>query len=767
MLVNLLLTGTSQAMGFPRRFAIQRLTAPVMRRLCLFLCLVLALVPGASARSRGQSAPVGPRIANAARVSRAPRLDGTLNDPLWQAAAPITDFRQREPAEGEPATESTSVRILYTRRAVYFGIVCSDSRPAQIVATELRRDLSQALDDYFEIIVDSTHDHRNAYVFEINPLGTQRDGVITEEQTGDMYGDEFDPGWDGVWTSAARVTAQGWTATVEIPFTTLNFMQSRDVVWGINFKRFIRRKNEEDLWSSWRRSFGINKISQAGDLSGISEINSGRLFIVKPYLLGGYRHLPPQAAFSGLPAGSTPLYTGGLDMKIGLRSNLVANLTGNTDFADADVDITQFNLTPYKIFFPEKRQFFLENAGIFNFPLDGEGDLLFFSRQIGIDPITGQEVPINGGAKITGSLGGFDLGIMDVDTRSHGPNPYANFGVVRVKRSIFGQSYVGVIGVDKRSGNPLDSFNQTGGADARILLTKNLVVTGVAAQTRTPGLTGGQSDVGGSATFRSNLFDFIAEHHKIGRNFNPEVGFLERNNTVSDYLDGNFKPRPHIPGVRELNFESFLFHAPDTSGLLQTQEWQATFRALFNNGAYSDDDIIDNFAQRITTPFNLYKNIFIPVGYYRWSRHQLTYGSAEDRRLTWNVYERFGSYYDGRLNEARLRGTYRASEHLSVSLGEQWNRFRLPQGNFSIIFGDLETDYSFSRFLMLSTLVQMNTANTQGSSANIRLRWNYRPDSDFFIIYTAGQRFASLAAANPMQLMEHRLAVKFTYSFSP
>jgi len=754
-------------MGFPPCFRLQPLTGAVTRRLCPFLCLVLALAPGASARSHGQSAPAAPRIANAARVNRAPRLDGTLNDPLWQAAAPITDFRQREPAEGEPATESTAVRILYTRRAVYFGIVCSDSRPAQIVATELRRDLSQALDDYFEIIIDSTHDHRNAYVFEINPRGTQRDGVITEEQAGDMYGDDFDPGWDGVWTSAARVTAQGWTATIEIPFTTLNFMQSRNVVWGINFKRFIRRKNEEDLWSSWRRSFGINKISQAGDLSGISQINSGRLFIIKPYLLGGYRHLPPQAAFSGLPAGSTPLYTGGLDMKIGLRSNLVANLTGNTDFADADVDITQFNLTPYKIFFPEKRQFFLENAGIFNFPLDGEGDLLFFSRQIGIDPITGQEVPINGGGKITGSLAGFDLGVMDVDTRSHGPNPYANFGVVRVKRSIFGQSYIGVIGVDKRSGNPLDAFNQTGGADARILLTKNLVVTGVAAQTRTPGLTGGQSDVGGSATFRSNLFDFVAEHHKIGRNFNPEVGFLERNNTVSDYMDGNFKPRPHIPGVRELNFESFLFHAPDTSGLLQTQEWQATFRALFNNCAYSDDDIIDNFAQRITTPFNLYKNIFIPVGYYRWSRHQLTYGSAEDRRLTWNVYERFGSYYDGRLNEARLRGTYRASEHLSVSLGEQWNRFRLPQGNFSILFGDVETDYSFSRFLMLSTLVQMNTANTQGASANIRLRWNYRPDSDFFIIYTAGQRFASLAAANPMQLMEHRLAVKFTYSFSP
>ena len=754
-------------MGRGEGFRVRRFACQAVRQPGLALCLALALVSPAAGGSRGQTAPPGLRIALAARVGHAPRLDGTLQDPLWQAATPIADFRQREPVEGKPATESTSVRILYTRRAVYLGIECADSRPSQIIATELRRDLSQELDDYFEIIIDSTHGRRNAYVFEVNPLGTQRDGVITEEQTEDMYGDTFDPGWDGVWTSAARITPQGWTATIEIPFTTLNFMQSRDVVWGINFKRFIRRKNEEDLWSSWRRFSGINKISEAGDLRGISEIGSGRLFVIKPYGLAGYQHLPPAAALSGLPPGSQPLYTGGLDMKIGLRSNLVANLTGNTDFADADVDITQFNLTPYKLFFPEKRQFFLENAGIFNFPLGGEQDLLFFSRQIGIDPVTGQEVPINGGAKITGSLGGFDLGVMDVDTRSSGPNPYANFGVVRVKRSIFGQSYIGAMGVDKRSGNPLDPYNQTGGLDARILITKNLVVTGVAAQTRTPGLTGGQSDVGGSATFRSNWFDFVAEEYKIGRNFNPEVGFLERNKSVSQYVDGNFKPRPHIRGVRELNFESFLFHAPDTSGVLQSQEWQATFRALFNNGSYTDDDIVDNFVQRITTPFNLYKNIYIPVGYYRWTRHQLSYGSPEDRRLTWNVLERFGGYYNGHLNEARVRGTYRASEHLSVSLGEQWNRFRLPEGNFSILFGSLETDYAFTRFLMLSTLVQMNTANTQGASTNIRLRWNYRPDSDFFIIYTVGQQFASLAAANPLQLTQHRLAAKFTYSFSP
>ena len=709
------------------------------------------------------------RIAEAVRVERPPRLDGTLHDPLWQLAHPITDFRQREPYEGRPASERTEVRILYTRHAVYFGINCFQ-RESSTVATQLRRDVSQELDDYVEIAIDSTHDRRNAYVFQVNPAGTQVDGLITEEQNTGLYSSgDFDAGWDGIWMSEAQITQTGWTVTIEIPFSTLNFTKSRNVVWGLNIKRFIRNKNEEDLWSGWPRRFGITRISEAGELRGITEIASGRLLIVKPYALGGFQHYPSGAAGTGLPPGLNALDTGGADVKLGLPSNFVANFTANTDFADADVDITQFNLTPYKLFYPEKRQFFLENAGIFNFPLGiGEqGDLLFFSRQIGIDPVTGQQVPVNGGGKLTGSADGFQIGLMDVNTREQGPNPSANYAVARVKRALFGESYIGVMAIQKNSGNPLDPYNQDGGFDARIVPIKNLVLTGFAAATRTPGFSGGQSDVGGAMDFQTDWMEFIADRHKIGRNFNPEVGFLETNNRLSDFLDLNLKPRPKIRGVRELNFEGFLIHAPDTDGVLQTQEWQTTFRALFNNGSYTDDDIVDVFAQRITTPFNLYKNIYIPLGFYRWERHQLTYGSAQDKRLTWSVFERFGGYYNGRLNEARLRGTYRKSDHLSFSLSEQWNRFRMPEGNFSILFGTFETDFAFTRFLSLSSVLQMNTANTQGASANIRLRWNYRPDSDLFIIYTAGQSFASLAAVNPLQLYQHRLAVKFTYSFRP
>ncbi len=726
--------------------------------------------PPSQAPQRQVRAPESFRTAQASRVDRTPRLDGTLDDPLWLQATPISNFLQREPYEGQAPTETTEVRILYDKHQVYFGVTCFDSDPKGLVATELRRDVSQELDDYFEIIIDSSHDRRNAYVFQVNPLGTQRDALITEEQAAESG--DGDPGWDGVWTSEAHITKDGWTATVGIPFSTLNFMQSRNVIWGINFKRFIRRRNEEDLWSGWQRVYGAARIGQAGELHGISDIGSGRLFIVKPYGLTGFTHRPPNAAGTGLTPGTSPLLTAGLDVKLGLRSNLVANFTVNTDFADADVDTQQFNLTPYKLFFPEKRQFFLENAGVFNFSMGGDsgnGDLLFFSRQIGIDPITGIEVPVNGGAKVTGSLGNFEVGAMEVNTRQLGPNPSANYALMRVKRSLWGGSYVGVMGIDKRSGNPLDSFNQTTGADTRLVFFNNLVVNGYAAQTRTPGFSSGQTNLGAGFDYQTNWLEVFAQHRKVGPNFNPEVGFLGRTDCICDYVDVNFKPRPKIRGVRDLNFESFLFHAPDTRHVLQTQEWQGTFRIDFNNGGYSDDDLVDVFIQRLTTPFNIYKNVFIPAGEYHWDRHQFTYGSPQNRRLMMNFFERFGSYYNGHLNEARVRATYRANERLSFSFSEEWDRFRLPVpgGNFSVVVGGFQTNYSFSRFLTLSALVQMDTANSQAASANIRLRWNYRPDSDLYIVYTAGQRFASLVAANPAQFYENRFAIKYTYSWRP
>jgi len=692
-------------------------------------------------------------------VDHAPKLDGTLNDPLWLDTKPITDFRQREPYEGETATEKTEVRIVYTRHAVYFGIHCYDSEPSRIIATELRRDVSQDLDDHFEILIDSNHDRRGAYVFQINPLGTQNDGLVVEEQGG-SDGDDFDRGWDGVWSSEARAVADGWTATVEIPFTTLNFTHSLDVVWGLNFKRFIRRKNEEDLWTAYRRTFGITKVSQAGELSGIKDIGSGRLFIVKPYGLAQYDK----------QTGQDPKFplTGGIDLKYGLTSNVVLNLTGNTDFADTEVDLEPFNLTPFKVFIPEKRQFFLENAGVFNFDI-GDQDQLFFSRQIGIDSVSGQQVPINGGARLTGTIGRTEFGFMDVDTRSSGPNPYANYAVARLKESLWAGSYMGVMGIDKQSGDPLDSINRTGGVDTRLVFFKDWFVDAHIAGTQSPGHPSGNSDVGASLSYRSNWVEGKFERRKIGPNFNPEVGFIELTNANETYGDLTFKVRPRISGVRELQFEGFILHAPDTQGVVQTQEWQGTFRADLNNGGYTDDDIADVFTQRITTPLHIYKNVFIPNGLYHFARHQLTYGSGQDRRFTYNFFERFGGYYGGTLNEFRVRANYRPTAKFSISAMETWDRFRLPlpNGNFSVVLASLQGNYSFNRFLTFTSLIQMDTSNTQAISANVRLRYNYRPDSDLYIIYNVGTQFASIAPANPPQVRETRFAVKWTYAFAP
>jgi uncharacterized protein DUF5916 len=733
------------------------------KRLLLGLVIAVELASSkpAFAQTQRSDTRLTPQLAansaEATRVEHAPKLDGTLDDPLWQTGKTVAEFRQQEPNEGQHATEKTEVRILYTRHAVYFGIHCYDSEPGKIVAAQLRRDVSQDLDDHFEILIDSNYDRRGGYIFQINPLGTQMDGLVVEEQ-GIGEGTDFDSGWDGVWSSEARITSDGWTATVEIPFTTLNFTQSRNVIWGLNFKRFIRRKNEEDLWSAYRRTYGITKVSQAGELTGITDIGTGRLFVVKPYGLAQYDKQANQNA-------KFPL-TGGLDVKYGLRSNLVLNLTGNTDFADTDVDQVQFNLTPFKIFVPEKRQFFLENAGVFNFNL-GDQDQLFFSRQIGIDPITGQQVPINGGAKLTGTIGRLALGAMDVDTRSSGPNPYANYAVVRLKESLWGGSYVGVIGIDKRSGNVMDTFNQTGGVDTRLFFLKDFVFDGHLAGTQSPGKPSGASDVGASLVYKSNWLEGIVARRKIGPNFSPELGFIERVDSNQEYADATFKVRPKAAGIRELQFEGFIFHSPDTQDVVQTQEWQGTFRAEFNNGAYTDDDIADVFTQRITTPLNIYKNIVIPIGVYHFARHQLTYGSRLDRRFTYNFFERFGSYYGGTLNEFRVRANYRPTARFSASLTQTWNRFRLPQGDFSVDLASVQGNYSFSRFLSLSSTIQVDTANTQAVSANIRLRYNYRPDSDVFVIYNLGTQFVSLAAANPQQIRETRLAIKFTYSFLP
>ncbi|HXH66097.1 MAG TPA: DUF5916 domain-containing protein [Candidatus Limnocylindrales bacterium] len=717
----------------------------------------MALWAAPFATTHAQTPAAGSRIAGAARTELPPRLDGTLDDPLWATAPLISDFRQREPNETQPATENTEVRILYDSRHLYIGVHCYDSTPGAIVARQLRRDLSQDLDDNFAIAVDSTFSHRNAYVFQVNPLGTQRDGRIVEELAPPPDDSIIDSSWDGLWMSAAKITADGWTATLDIPFSTLNFRGASVMSWGLNFRRFIRRKNEEDEWSGFHRIFGFWRVSKAGTLQGLNGIEGGGLFVVKPYGLLGAQSL------SGQPWSA--LHSGGVDIKYGLASNLIALGTVNTDFSDSDVDQQQFNLTPFPIAVPEKRRFFLENSDIFDFLLWNQ-DLLFFSRQIGIDPISGQEVPIDAGGKIAGHAAGFDLGVMDVRTRATGINPGANYSVLRVKRPLTPGSYIGFIATDKESGNSLDPYNRSGGLDAKFILFNNLNLRGYYAKTWSPGLNSENAAFGGRLTYANNWFNVYAGRGITERNFNAEVGFVSRTGVESTIFQAFLTPRPHFWNLREIDFGGLVDSNPKTSGSLEFQEVSATIRIIFNDGAEIDSNPQDMIAQVLTQPLHLYKNISIPAGSYRFASHQISYTSSGARHLTYNGSFLWGDYYGGTLKTANVTAQYRPSSNLALALNNTVNVFRLPQGNFSIDLAGVQVSYAFTRFLNLSTFLQSDTAQTKAASANVRLRYTFRPDSDLYVIYNLGTRFQTLAAGNPVPSREQKFAVKFTYSWS-
>ncbi len=701
--------------------------------------------------------PTSARVASVVRADRAPRLDGSLNDPIWSSAPVVADFRQREPLETQPATERTEVHVLFDSRHIYFGIYCHDDHPKDIVTTQLRRDLSQDLDDNFAIVVDPTLSHRNGYIFEVNALGTQRDGEIIEERAPPQDDSIVDSSWDGLWNSAAKIASDGWTATIEVPFNTLNFRGGSDVTWGINFRRFIRRKNEEDVWSGYYRVFGFWRVSQAGTLQGLKGIESGRLLVIKPYGLMGAESL------TGQPWNA--LHTGGVDVKYGLSSNLIALGTVNTDFSDADVDQQQFNLTPYPIQIPEKRRFFLEDSDVFDFLLWNQ-DLLFFSRQIGIDPVSGQQVPIDVGAKVAGHAAGLDLGIMDVKTRAEDFAPYANYTVARVKKPLPPGSYIGFMATDKQSGNPFDPYNRSGGVDAKFVLFGNLNLRGYYAKSWTRGLDADNAAFGGRLTYANNWFNIYTGHGVTEKNFNAEMGFVTRTDDQPTIFQVNLTPRPHALGIRELDLGGFVYHDPNTAGQLIYKEWSPAMRVLFNTSAEIDSNPQDVVYQLLVQPLHLYGNISIPAGGYRFTEHQVSYTSSGNRRITYVGSLQWGDYYTGTLKSATLTAQYRPNAHLALAINDTLNVFRLPQGDFNIELAGLQVSYAFNRFLNLTTFLQADTAQTQAASANIRLRYTFRPDSDLYVIYNTGTRFQSLVAGNPMPVREQRFAVKATYSWS-
>jgi hypothetical protein len=466
----------------------------------------------------------GTRLIRAVRTTDQIYVDGVLNEPAWDQVTPATDFRQQEPNEGVPAAERTEVRVLYDDKYLYAGIRAFDSEPDKINARELTRDASFSNDDKIEILLDTYHDRRNAYRFAVNPLGAQQDALITDE------GRDVNLSWDAPWLSSGRRDRTGYTVEIAIPLTTLRYTEGAPV-WGFNVARIIRRKNEENLWTSWQRSFGLERVSQAGELAGVEGIHRRRLMEFKPYVTSGWKQGVPLIGREGFDSGLHG--TAGLEVaKIGITPSLTAELTVNPDFGQVEVDQQVINLTRFSVFFPEKRDFFLENSGIFLFGRE-ESNQLFFTRRIGLTE-DGQPVPIDYGAKITGKIGPYNAGFLQVQTRKLGDEntapgiPREHFTVARVKRDIFGRSYIGAMFANRQGGASAD-YNRGAGIDTELNFTDHWRLFGFLMGTATPGAHSGFLSGRLDSKYENDLVRFIAVYENIGSNFNPEIGFVERN----------------------------------------------------------------------------------------------------------------------------------------------------------------------------------------------------------------------------------------------
>jgi hypothetical protein len=700
----------------------------------------------------------GARRIQVVRVTHEIKIDGLLDEPAWSLAQPATDFLQQQPTEGVPASERTEVRVLYDDKNIYFGIRAFDSDAAHINARELVRDADFSNDDTVAIVLDTYNDRRNAFRFIVNPLGTQQDALITDE------GRDINVTWNGSWISEGRIDEKGYTVEIEIPLTTLRFKEGIES-WGFNISRIIRRRNEENLWTSWQRSFGLERVSQAGELAGVEEIRRRRLREIKPYASGEWREGVPLIGRTGLDAGVRANV--GIEVaKLGITPSLTAEFTVNPDFGQAEVDDQIVNLSRFSVFFPEKRDFFLENSGIFLFGRQGENQA-FFTRRIGLTD-RGQPVPIDYGVKVTGKIGPYNVGFLQVQTRKLGEAstglgiPRQQFSVLRVKRDILKRSYIGAILVNRQGATTVgdDSYNRVGGADAEFNLTDHYKVKAFWMGSATPGVRSGAGSSRLESIFENNLYRFITVYEDVGAKFNPEVGFIERNAIHQYFGQFAYKPRPKfIPHVQQMEFETQIEYYTDRAGKLATRQTELSWDTIFKNSSELFFRPIEAVNDVLTEPFRIRPGIVIPAGTYEFNRPQVSFTSDLSKRIVFTGREKWGEFYSGTRYETSGGITWRPNSHVLVNLSESYNKVRLREGNFTTSLFSGRLNYNFSRKVLTSALIQLNSA-ARLSVINVRLRYIYRPNSDFFIIYNQS---TGAGLERPSYSLQIKLTRDFTF----
>jgi len=705
-------------------------------RALLGACLAVVFAIPSRAQDAVRSRVAGGAVAAAHRIGpgAAPgmRLDGRLDEAFWRDAVPLGSFRQREPREGEPATEETEVRIAYDADNLLLAVDARDTHPAGPVARILERDrllvpgmpsgLDYAGDDVVVIVLDPSHDHRNAVILATNPNGAEFDALVTDE------GREINTSWRGNWQVAARRTATGWSAEFRIPFRTLR-ATGTDGVWGLNVARLIRRENEEVLWTGWRRGTeGLLRISAAGHLTGVTEVpRQGLDLEVKPFVLGSGDAERPEEGGTVRSQGAEI----GLDLKYEVRPGLVLDGTLNTDFAQAEVDDEQVNLTRFDLFLPEKREFFLENAGIFEFGQQVTGTspafLMFFSRRIGV--ADSGAVPVRSGLRLTGRAGRQTLGLLNVLTRGAWDEPASDFSVARVKRDVGSTGYVGAMLTDRRWNG---GHNTAGGADFSLWPSRNLNIQGLAVRTETSGPGGDDGAYGLRVNYRTSRVDLDIGHLSIGPDVEARSGFVRRTDVRQTAGYGYWLLRPGLPQVRTVTLGAHGTHVVRSDGELV--DWDAGSWVQVNSNA---GDMLVLYHSRSFTlldeAFDLADSVPVPVGGYRNTISNLYVATSTARPVATNGYLSKQRFFGGRMASVGAELRLALGSHVSLIAAWDRNDADLPGGSFVADVTRLRMSYAVTTRLFANALVQYNSLERR-ASANLRLHWMYRPGSDVFVV---------------------------------
>lgn len=729
----------------------------------LWMCL-LGAQPAAG--QHGADTGSGPA---AFRVAAAPVLDGdVLGEDVWQQAEPLTGFSQQQPFEGRPSSERTEVRLIFTSDTLFVGVVCYDREPGAIIVSDSRRDSPLIETDSFAMILDTYLDRQNGFVFGTNPAGIEYDGQVTNEGQGggglsasqmqaSGSGGGFNVNWDGAWQVRARISDIGWTAEFAIPFKTLRFPQGTDQVWGVNFQRNIRRRNERAFWAPVPRQYDLNRVSLARPVSGI-QVPALRNLKITPYALGDATQSGPR------PAARRLLGDLGGDLKYSLTPSLALDATVNTDFAQVEVDEQQINLDRFSLFFPEKRPFFLENAGLFSVGNPGEVDL-FFSRRVGLSG-SGEAIQILGGGRVSGKAGRFNVGLLDMQTDAFRSTPSNNFAVARVSRDLPNRSSFGGLIVNRQGmgdrAKP-DDYSRTFALDGKVGIGQNTVLSSFVARTRTPGVTTGRQ-YAYNVRSRTNLLrvDIEAGYQEVGERFNPEVGFLSRAGYRKPDLRimTRFRPR-NLLGLHELRphltYRSFwTFDGFQETGYTHIDNhWQ------FRN-AYEVHTGMNLTVEGVRAPFEIYPGVVVPPGTYRHAEAQPVLITNQGAPLSLDVRAYIGGFFGGHRVTVNPTVRARVRDALTAELSYSRNDVSLPGGTFETNLVRARVSYSFTTRAFAQALVQYND-RADLWSMNLRLGWLQAANTGLFIVYN-DTRYLYDLLERP-ERTDRSLVVKFSRMF--